>query len=160
MTPQLSRAELERRRLEAVQVLQRVPAGSRVALHNSLGVSRSTIFRWRRELQEGGVDALKRRRAPGRPRRVNRNQVRAIWERGPEPYGEKRWTTRLLAAAIEKETGVRYDADHAGRIAVKLGLRPKRRRAVSRVKTQGGSPLARGTGAASSFLNLEGEAYD
>ncbi len=78
------------------------------------------------------MEALRKRRAPGRPSRLNRDQISAIMEiyqAGPRVAGFEtdRWTTARFAEAIFMRFGVRYDPDHAGRIMHRLGLRERRR---------------------------------
>ena len=41
-------------------------------------------------------------------------------------FSTDRWTTGRLAAAIEKQFGIRYDQDHVGRLMHKFGLRERR----------------------------------
>jgi hypothetical protein len=40
-------------------------------------------------------------------------------------FPTERWTTGRLAAAIEKQFGIRYDRDHVGRLMHKFGLRER-----------------------------------
>jgi putative transposase len=128
----LNRDEMETRRLEAVQDLQRGLTQSSVA--RKFGVSRTTASRWNRALQRSGVEALRKRRATGRPSRLSREQFQLIPEifaQGAIIHGfpDNRWTTARLAAVIEARFGVHYDHDHVGRLMQKLGLREPKRRA-------------------------------
>jgi putative transposase len=131
----LTRDEMESRRLLAAEDLQRGLSQSQVA--RKFGVSRTTASRWHRALS-GGVEALRKRRAPGRPSRLNTEQLRTsaeIYKAGPRAAGfdTDRWTTARFADAIQSRFGVRYDPDHVGRIMHRLGLRERtraRRRAV------------------------------
>jgi transposase len=130
----LNRDEMEKRRLEAVQDLQRGLTQSSVA--RKFCVSRTTASRWNRALQQKGVDALRKRRATGRPSRLSREQLQIIpdiFAQGAIVHGfpDKRWTTARLAAVIEARFGVHYDHDHVGRLMQKLGLRQPRTRAVA-----------------------------
>src|ERR1700724_3995466 len=72
----LNRDEMEKRRLEAVQDLQRGLTQSSVA--RKFCVSRTTASRWNRALQQKGVEALRKRRATGRPSRLSREQLQLI----------------------------------------------------------------------------------
>jgi len=126
----LTRDEMESRRLLAAQDLQTGLTQSDVA--RKFGVSRTTASRWHRALNGTGVESLRKRRAPGRPSRLNQDQLRAIAElyrAGPRAAGfeSDRWTTARFGDAIFAMCGVRYDPDHAGRIMHRLGLRDKRR---------------------------------
>src|SRR4051794_2061719 len=129
----LNRDEMETRRLEAVQDLQRGLTQSNVA--RKFGVSRTTASRWNRALQQKGVEALRKRRATGRPSRLSREQLQLIpdlFAQGAIVHGfpDNRWTTARLAAVIEARFGVHYDHDHVGRVMQKLGLRERKPRAV------------------------------
>jgi transposase len=125
----LTRDEMESRRLMAAQDLQTGLSQSKVA--RKYGVSRTTASRWYRALGEG-VEALRKRRAPGRPSRLSAEQLRGLkelYEAGPLAAGfhSERWTTARFAEAIQFRCGVRYDPDHVGRILHRLGLRQRRR---------------------------------
>jgi transposase len=130
----LTRDEMESRRLMAAQDLQMGVSQSKVA--RKYGVSRTTASRWHRALSGTGVEALRKRRAPGRPSRLSKDQLQGvaeIYHAGPRAagYDADRWTTQRLAEAIYAKFAVRYDPDHVGRIMHRLGLRD-RKRAIER----------------------------
>jgi transposase len=125
-----TRDEMESRRLLAAQDLQTGLSQSHVA--RKFGVSRTTASRWNRSLSGRGIDALKKRRAPGRPSRLNADQLSAVKElylAGPRAAGfdSERWTTAKFADAIMARFAIKYDPDHAGRIMHRLGLRERRK---------------------------------
>src|SRR2546428_7018858 len=65
MRPQGSPAELERRRVRAIELLQRdVPVH---AVAERLGVDRRSVRRWKRAYRRGGRAGLEARPAPGPP---------------------------------------------------------------------------------------------
>jgi transposase len=126
----LTRDEMESRRLLAAQDLQEGLTQSQVA--RKFSVSRTTASRWYRALSGKGVDALRKRRAPGRPSRLTQEQlsgVAEIYQAGPRSAGfdSDRWTTARFAEAIFARFNVRYDPDHVGRIMHRLGLRERTR---------------------------------
>jgi len=126
----LTRDEMESRRLLAADDLQRGLSQSQVA--RKFGVSRTTASRWHRALTGNGVEALRKRRAPGRPSRLTAEQLRVaaeIYKAGPRAasYDTDRWTTARFADAIQARFGIRYDPDHVGRIMHRLGLRERTR---------------------------------
>jgi transposase len=128
VTVTLSRDEMERRRLEAAEDLQKGITQARVA--RKFGVSRTTASRWYRILEGQGMERLRKRKAPGRPSRLSSSQlaeVRGMFAAGPRAFGFEtdRWTTARLAQAIEGRFAIRYDPDHVGRLMHRLGLRPK-----------------------------------
>ena len=122
----LNRDEMERRRLDAAQDLLNGITQSQVA--RKFGVSRTTASRWQRALKGSGVESLRKRRAPGRPSRLTRDQLCGLHElmaEGARVYGfpDDRWTTARMSVAIAVRFGVRYDPDHVGRLMHKMGLR-------------------------------------
>jgi len=126
----LTRDEMESRRLMAAQDLQKGLSQSQIA--RKFGVSRTTASRWYRALSGKGIEALRKRRAPGRPSRLSLDQlteVSRIYQAGPRTFGfdTERWTTTRFADAIQQRFGVRYDPDHVGRIMHRLGLRVRTR---------------------------------
>ena len=124
-----NRDDMEIRRLAAAKELLNGATQSHVA--RRYGVSRTTASRWHRSIVVKGVEALRKRRATGRPSRLTADQVdciRAMYFEGATAHGFKteRWTTGKLAAAIERKLGIRYDQDHVGRLMHKFGLRERR----------------------------------
>ncbi len=84
------------------------------------------------------MDGLRKRRAPGRPSRLNAEQLQLaaeLYRSGPRTAGFQtdRWTTARFAGAIQARFGIRYDPDHVGRIIHRLGLRERVRSHRSRV---------------------------
>src|SRR5581483_1412898 len=105
----LTRDEMESRRLLAAQDLQTGLTQSQVA--RKFGVSRTTASRWHRALNGKGVEALRKRRAPGRPSRLSADQlagVAALFAEGPRVFGfeSDRWTTMRFAEAIYARFGI------------------------------------------------------
>src|ERR1044072_7160728 len=126
----LTRDEMECRRLLAAQDLQQGLTQSQVA--RKFGVSRTTASRWHRALNGKGVEALRKRRAPGRPSRLNQEQLHGVadvYQDGPRAAGfdSDKCTTVRFADAIYARFNVRYDPDHVGRIMHRLGLRDRKR---------------------------------
>jgi transposase len=122
----LTRDEMEYRRLLAAADLQNGFTQSQVA--RKFGVSRTTASRWHRALDGRGMEALRKRRAPGRPSRLKPDQfqvVAELYHAGPRAAGfhTERWTTARFAEAIFSHFGIRYDPDHVGRIIHRLGLK-------------------------------------
>jgi transposase len=125
----LNRDDLETRRLAAASELLSGIKQADIARH--YGVSRTTASRWQRSIVVKGVEALRKRRATGRPSRLTADQVdgiRRMYLDGALAHGfvSDRWTTGRLAEAIERSFGIRYDQDHVGRLMHKFGLRERR----------------------------------
>ena len=72
MRPQGSPAELERRRLRAIELLERdIPVH---VVGDRLGVDRRSVRRWKRAYRQGGRSRLQARPIPGRPARLTARQ--------------------------------------------------------------------------------------
>ena len=104
------------------------------------------------------LDALRKRRATGRPCRLNQEQFREIaqiYAGGPRAAGfdAERWTTARFADAIFTRFGVRYDPDHAGRIMHRLGLRQRAGNAHRRVTAPYTSRYSPNTGLSRSEIS-------
>ncbi len=99
------------------------------------GVSEASTSRWARALREGGVGALRARRAPGAEPRLAREELGdlvGMLSRGATAWGWSTdlWTTRRVAELIEREFGVDYNPNYVGRLLHRLGLswqKPRRR---------------------------------
>src|SRR2546427_3138910 len=76
MRPRGSPAELERRRLRAIELLQREIPVHVVA--ERLGVDRRSVRRWKRAYRGRGRNGLRARPAPGRPPKLSAAQRRQL----------------------------------------------------------------------------------
>jgi transposase len=127
MRPQGSPAELERRRLRAIELLQRDTPVHLVA--ERLGVDRRSVRRWKRTHRRQGRAGLRARPASGRPPKLTPQQRRRLARlvlAGPEAAGYRTnlWTCRRLVDLIREEFGVRYHPDHVGRLLRCVWLQP------------------------------------
>jgi transposase len=93
----------------------------------SLGVSAGAVSGWLKRARAGGVDALRRRPAPGPAPKLTAEQrarVPGLLAHGAEAYGfvGEVWTTRRVAAVIKREFGVSYHPAHISRLVRREGL--------------------------------------
>jgi transposase len=94
------------------------------------GMCRTTIYRWLRAARAGGLGALRMRRHPGFPPRVDPARAAvvrdALLRGGPGEHGlpGALWTRRTVAALVERRTGVRLGSLAAGRLVRRIGLDP------------------------------------
>src|SRR2546428_3932898 len=115
MRPQGSRAELERRRVRAIELLQRdVPVH---AVAERRGVDRRSVRRWKRAYRRGGRAGLEARPAAGRPPKLTAAQLRQLTHvvgAGPEAAGYRTslLTYRPIVAVIRAHVDVFYHPDH------------------------------------------------
>ena len=130
----------EGRRLRAFELKPQGCSQQRIA--EALGVSKGAVIsQWMKRARDGGggVEALKRRAAPGaRPRlsEDERAKVPELLERGAEADGFRGevWTCERVAIVIRREFGVSYHPAHVSRLlkALRQSLQKPQRRAEQR----------------------------
>ena len=106
----------------------------------SLGLCRTTIYRWLRAYKAGGDKALQARKAPGPERKLNEKQRQQVrrWVVGKDPrqYGFDfgLWTRRIVADLIETRMGIVMGLTAVGRLLASLSITPQKplRRAYER----------------------------
>jgi transposase len=129
MRPQGSPAELEQRRLRAIELLQRdIPVH---VVAERLGVDRRSVRRWKRMHRRQGRVGLRARRASGRPPKLTAAQRRRLARMviaGPEAAGYRTslWTCRRIVDLIRQQFQVVYHPDHVGRLLRACGFSPQR----------------------------------
>ena len=110
-------AELERRRMRAVELVKQGESARLVA--RILGVSEGALSRWRRMDREGrGLEAKPQ---PGRTPRLSDEQVGQLEQlllQGAEQHGwlNNLWTCARVAKVIDKAFGVCYNKGHVSRL--------------------------------------------
>ena len=124
MRPKGSASKLESRRLLAGQLILEGRDNGEVM--EILGVSESSVKRWRRAVKKGGTDALKAIPHPGRKPRLNAKQKRQLVEIllvGPRKAGYHNdfWTCRRIAEVVAKRFHVQYHPDYVGQMLHDLG---------------------------------------
>ena len=126
MRPRGTALELERRRRRAVRLLE--SGYTLTAVARKVGAAVSAVWQWRETWRRQGPQGLTARPAPGRPPKPTppqRRRLPALLAAGPRAYGypNDRWTTRRLAAVIEREFGIAYHPAHLSRILAAHGWR-------------------------------------
>jgi len=119
MRPVGSPAELERRRLRAMALVQDGHSLNDVA--RRIGCNASSVMRWRDAVRRWGQQALRPKPAPGRPPRLTRRQKQRLVKyllQGPLAHGYQTdlWTTLRVAEVIRGKFGIDYHRDHVGRL--------------------------------------------
>jgi transposase len=133
MRPRGTPAELEARRRRAVRLLQ--AGNSLSAVARMVDAAVSAVWQWRETVRRRGEKGLAARPAPGRPRKLTsrqRQRLPKLLAVGAQAYGYRHdlWTTRRIAAVIERKLGVEYHPAHVSRILADLGWscqKPERR---------------------------------
>ena len=127
--------KLDHKTLEQIRirVVQQIENGTRPeTMANILAFARSTVFGWIARYREGGLEALKARPIPGRPRRLSGAQLHRIYTLiiGNDPrqlsFEFALWTREMVRELIRREFDVRLSAVSVGRMLRKLGLSPQR----------------------------------
>jgi transposase len=126
----LSHETLEELRIRAVK---RVEAGeSPEVVIGALGFHRSAIYKWIALYREGGVEALKGRKAAGPAPKLSGKQLRELYRivtaNNPLQLGFEfaLWTRAMIREVIRDRFAVRLTEVSVGRLLRKLGLSPQR----------------------------------
>ena len=113
---------LEERRINGVKMIVRQGLGVNEVARR-LGVTHGIVSRWYSAYRDGGnsYDALKSRKHPGRPSRMNRRQLASIPEillKGAGHYGFSTdlWTAERLAKVIGEKYDIPYSPSQVARI--------------------------------------------
>lgn len=114
------------RRLLSIAVI--LDGGSRSDAARISGVGLQVIRDWVLRFNEGGPEALRTRKAPGKPpilTDVQRSKLAAAVEAGPKPYldGVVRWRLVDLVEWVREEFGVSVSRATLGRELRALGFR-------------------------------------
>jgi len=116
-----------------IRAVRRVEAGeSPEVVVKALGFHRSCIYEWLAKYREGGEEALRTRKIPGRPPKLNGRQLKRIYDlvTRKNPLQLKfefaLWTRQMVRELIRREFGVRLSEVSVGRLLRKLGLSPQR----------------------------------
>ncbi len=130
MRPKGSAEALEVRRCIAGQMLQQGKGIREVS--RLVGAAPSSVCRWKRQLEQGGIEALRAKPHPGRPARLSveqRDTLRAILLKGPQAMGFSTdlWTLARVAQMIEQEFGITYHPGHVWHILRDMGWSTQKR---------------------------------
>jgi transposase len=116
-----------------IRAVKRVEAGeSPEVLIAALGFHRSVIYRWIALYREGGIEALKGRKAAGPAPKLKGQQLRRLYliitSNNPLQLGFEfaLWTRAMIREVIREQFGVRLSDVSVGRLLRKLGLSPQR----------------------------------
>jgi transposase len=115
---------MERRRLAAARLLTQGIWAAEVA--RRLGVSRQSVHRWQRSLEQQGRRALRRVGRAGRPPKLtpaDLQHLKRTLTAGPEAqgYATGLWTLKRVAQLIETRYGVRYSQARVWQLLRALG---------------------------------------
>ena len=125
----LSREQMEERRLEGARLIKRGEM-SHAAIARQLGVSRAAIRNWAKQLEAGGLRRLRRRKATGRPPKLNpaqRRELKRLLRRGALAAGfaSDRWSMDRVRQLIKQVFGIEYHPKYLNRLLRQLGWSPQ-----------------------------------
>ncbi|MEE9279078.1 MAG: IS630 family transposase [Myxococcota bacterium] len=126
----LGRKALEDIRIQAVQQVEAGESPEDVV--RTLGFSRAVIYEWIAKYRDGGIDALRAKRATGRPPKLNGKQLKWLYNTITQKHPLQLkfefalWTRGMIREVIRKQFGVRLSKVSVGRLLKKLGLTPQR----------------------------------
>jgi transposase len=102
-------------------------------------VARQTAYTWKAVLDEGGIDALRAMPLPGRPARLDEQQLQALGRMLMDKptdhgFGTELWTLKRIGVLIESQFGVKFGQTQIWRILGGLGFSVQKpeRRAIER----------------------------
>lgn len=122
----LSHAKLEEIRFEAVKAVQAGESPSAVARRKGLYTNR--LFVWLAAYRNGGWQALRARKAMGRPKRLDAKQIRWVYDTvtSKNPLQFKLpfalWTRAQIRTLIAQRFSVKLSLVSVGRLLAQLGL--------------------------------------
>ena len=121
----LTREQQAERRAEAVRLLE---AGEmkQVEIARYLGVTEAAVSKWKKQLDEGGPEALRLRKSSGRPAKLDEAAKQKLiqkLEKGALAAGfpTEQWTQARVKKVIEGEFGVSYHQNYISRLLNDLG---------------------------------------
>lgn len=116
-----------------IRAVNRVEAGeSPEVVIKALGFHRSCIYQWLAKYREGGIDALKTRKIPGRPPKLTGKQLEQLYKiiTDKTPIQLKfefaLWTRDMIRELIRDRFGVRLSVVSVGRLLRKIGFSPQK----------------------------------
>jgi transposase len=135
--------KLDRKALEAIRIraVKRVEEGeSPEVVVKALGFTRTQIYEWLAKYREGGVNALRSRKAPGKTPKLSGKELQKIYRLvvGNNPqqlrFEFALWTRAMVRELIRREFKVKLSDVSVGRLLHKLGLSPQKpiHRAIER----------------------------
>ncbi|MFC4047801.1 winged helix-turn-helix domain-containing protein [Dactylosporangium siamense] len=137
-----ARTKREAARREAAVLLGQGLPVAEVA--SRLRVSAEIVYRWRRAIGEGGVEALASKGSSGASCRLDDDQLRRLadeLDRGPVAHGfgpDQRWTLARITELVDRLFGVRYTLRGTSYLLHRMGFSPQvsARRAAERDPAQ------------------------
>lgn len=121
----LTRTQMEERREEGRKLLEDGEM-SQVEIARHLGVTRAAVSKWKKQLAEGGSEALQARKATGRPPKLDEVAKQILLKKLKEGaiaagFPTEQWTQARVKKVIKQEFGVSYHQNYISRLLDDLG---------------------------------------
>jgi len=122
----LTHDKLEQIRIQAVKAVQSGIPPTQVA--REMGLYTNRVFVWLAQYRSGGWDALKARKASGRPKRLTGPQMKWIYDtitlKHPMQlkFSFALWTRAMIQELIRRRYGIRLSLTSVGRLLSQMGL--------------------------------------
>lgn len=120
----------ERRRRRAIEIVF-TGKRSQISAAKELKVTLRSVQSWVSAYRNGGWSALKSRKTPGRPKKLNAKQrktLERILLKGARAAGFENdlWTSKRILDVIDQEFGVVYHVHHVPRLLASMGWSAQR----------------------------------
>jgi transposase len=133
MRPTGSSKELERRRLQAMALLDKGMSGVEVA--EAVGATPGAVSQWKKRYQRAGPDALRAKPHPGPEPKLTapqRKRLARMLRQGARKHGypTELWTLKRIGELIERHFEVTYEQSGVWRLLQAMGWsgqKPERR---------------------------------
>jgi transposase len=123
----------EAREAIRIRAVERIQAGeSPEAIAKILGYHRSCVYDWLKAFEQGGIDALKYKKIPGKEPKLTKAQKQKIFDvvtsKNPQQlkFPFALWTRSMVREFISKEFGISLSEVSVGRVLREMGLSPQR----------------------------------
>jgi transposase len=121
----LTREQVAERRAEGVRLLE-TGEMRQAEIGRHLGVTEAAVSKWKKQLVEGGPEALQARKATGRPPKLEeaaKQELVKKLEEGAIVAGflTEQWTQARVKKVIKREFGVVYHQNYISRLLDDLG---------------------------------------
>jgi transposase len=123
--------KLDRKTQEALRIraVKRIRSGeSPEVVARALGVNRTTVYDWLAKHREGGISALKERKAPGREPKLNGKKMKWLFDvltqKSPLQlkFEYALWTREMIQKIIKDRYAIKLSLPSIGRLLAQLGF--------------------------------------
>lgn len=123
--------KLDRKTQEALRIraVKRIRSGeSPEVVAQAIGVNRTTVYDWLAKHREGGLSALKERKAPGRQPKLDGKKIKWLFNvltsKSPQQlkFEFALWTREMIQKIIRDEFGIKLSLPSIGRLLAQLGF--------------------------------------